>query len=148
MAETLRSQTEESGSTPVEPSAAPADTKASPRAFLNSARRNLSEDELKTPGAIRLLISEIERLDDHCGHLQVTYETYQDLRVTHATLAAKVQVSRWNEILSGLCLAIGSFGVATGQRLLGMDGSHDAGIGIIVVSALLIVAGILSKVLK
>jgi hypothetical protein len=79
---------------------------------LNSARRNLSEDELKTPGAIRLLISEIERSDDHCGRLQSSYESYQELRVTHAALEAKSKASRWHEVLSGLCLAIGSFGVA------------------------------------
>lgn len=108
----------------------------------------MSEDELKSPGAIRLLISESDRLEERCTSLEVVSAAYHDLRVEKAGLESRLKMSKWHEILSGLCLAIGSFGVATGQRLLSIDGALESGIGVMIVSALLVVAGILSKVFK
>lgn len=60
------SETEEGGSTPIELSQAPPETKESMRSFLAQARRSLSEEELATPAARRFLIPEIERLDERC----------------------------------------------------------------------------------
>jgi hypothetical protein len=146
MVDRANSATEEAGAVPIQQGSA--DAKQSPRAYLNSARRALSEDELKSPGAIRLLISESDRLEERCTSLEVVSAAYHDLRVEKAGLESRLKMSKWHEILSGLCLAIGSFGVATGQRLLSIDGALESGIGVMIVSALLVVAGILSKVFK
>jgi hypothetical protein len=142
----LTSPTEEAGSVPIVREGAT--LKESPRAYLNPARRNLTEAELTSPGAIRLLISESDRLEERCATLEATASKYNDLRVEKAVLEAKLKSSKWHEVLSGLCLAIGAFGLAQGQRLLSEPTVHDVGIAVITVSALLVIAGIASKVWK
>jgi len=142
MTDQNHSATEETGSTPVVASP----TKRSPRSFLDSARRNLSEEELKAPGAIRLLISEIERLDERTAELQLLANAYHDLRVEKAVLDEKLKVSKWHEIMSGLCLATGSAGIGISFRLLALETA--TGVGALIISVLLVLVGILSKVLK
>ncbi|WP_147293878.1 hypothetical protein [Afipia felis] len=146
MAKTKISATDEAGSTPIVVNRAK--SKSTPREYLNHARRALTEDELTSTGAIRLLISESDRLEDRCIQLEEVEKKYHDLRVANAALEARLKLSTWHEILSGLCLAIGSFGIAQGARLMNADMSHDIGVTIVVVSSALIVAGILSKVWK
>jgi hypothetical protein len=138
------SPTEETGAVPIEQPGAV--SKQSPRAYLNSARRNLSEDELRSPGAIRLLISESDRLEDRCASLEVTAAAYHDLRVEKAVLEAKSRASKWHEVLSGICLATGSAGIGVSFRLLALDTA--SGTGVLIVSVLLVLIGIASKVWK
>src|SRR5258708_623698 len=104
----LTSATEEAGSVPIVREGAA--SKESPRDYLNPARRKLTEAELTSPGAIRLLISESDRLEERCATLETTASNYHDLRVEKAILEAKLKSSKWHEVLSGLCLAIGAFG--------------------------------------
>jgi hypothetical protein len=144
MSDPNRLATDELGSTPVEIGAA--ERKQSPRSFLNSARRNLSEEELKAPGAIRLLIFDLERLDERCAELEPFAIRFHDLRVEKAVLEARLKTSRWHEVLSGLCLAIGSAGIGIASRLIYVD--QAAGVMVIAASAILVVAGIASKVFK
>ena len=140
------SETDETGSTPIVTNKIKA--KSPSKEYLNSARRVLKEDELTSPGAIRLLISDIDRLEERCTQLEDIEEEYNELRVKNAVLESRSKSSRWNEVLSALCLAVGSFGLAQGQRLLGIDAQHDVGIATICVSTLLVLAGIASKVWK
>lgn len=137
------SPTEETGAVPVQ---AVTVSKQSPRSYLNPARRNLSENELQSPAAIRLLISETDRLEDRCATLEVIVDAYHNLRVEKAEIETKLRASKWYEILSGLCLATGSAGIGISFRLLPLD--LPSGTGILTVSALLVVLGIASKVWK
>jgi hypothetical protein len=147
MTDQNRSATEESGSTPVVSNSL-ADTKQAARAYFGSARRNLSEEELKAPGAIRLLISEIERLDERCANLESYENKYHDLRVEKAGLESRLRTSRWHEVLTGLCLATGSAGLGLAFKLLSADVTHDSGVAVLILSAILVVAGIAAKVFK
>ncbi len=81
------SATDERGSVPI-PAHVAAETQAKEpaRAFLQSARRDLSDDELATPAARRFLIVDLERLDDRCAQLQSYEQRFHDQRVTIATL--------------------------------------------------------------
>lgn len=148
MADQNRSATEETGAIPVALDPAFAETKHSTRSYFGPARRNLSEVELKAPGAIRLLISEIERLDERCAKLE-TYETnYHDLRVEKAGLEARLRTSKWHEILTGLCIATGSAGIGLAFKLLSEDATHGSAIGVLGISVVLVIAGIAAKVFK
>jgi hypothetical protein len=148
MTDQNRSATEETGSTPVALGTTLLETKHSTRAYLGSARRNLSEEELKAPGAIRLLISEIERLDERCANLEVYETKYHDLRVEKAGLEARLRSSRWHEVLTGLCLATGSAGIGLALKLLSEDATHGSAIGFLALSVVLVIAGIAAKVFK
>jgi hypothetical protein len=140
------SATEEAGSIPIVVSHN--ETKQSPRSFLAPATRTLSEEELAAPGVRRFLISEIERLDERCATLEVLADSYHNLRVEKAVLEARLRASKWHEVLSGLCLAAGSAGIGASSRFLSIDGAHDTGIILLVVSAILVVVGIASKAMK
>jgi hypothetical protein len=112
------SATEEAGSVPVSPgTAATADIKETPRSFLVVARRNLTDEELATPAARRFLIAEIERLDQLCTEYQGIVTEYHEQRITIARLQESARPSRWVEILSSVCLAIGAAGVGCGAKL-------------------------------
>jgi hypothetical protein len=142
------SATEEAGSTPVSTSVALIETKQSYRTFLAPAKRTLSEDELAVPGVRRYLIEDMERLDARCAELQTVADKYYELRVENAVLAAKLTTSKWHEALSGLCLAIGSAGLGISIKILSVDATRDVGMAVMILSALLVLAGIASKVFK
>ena len=118
MALPVNSATDESGSIPVPADVAAATRAKEPaRAFLQSARRDLSDNELATPAARRFLIADLERLDQQCAELQSYADKYHDQRVTIATLTADAQKSKWNEILSFVCLSVGSAGLGASPSI-------------------------------
>ncbi len=146
MAEKTPLATDEAGATPLDTSESA--IKKSPRAFLELARRNLSEEELAAPGARRFMISEIERLDDRCIALEDIAQKYNDLRVEKAVLDEKVKASKWHEVLSGLCLAAGSAGIGASTKFFGILGAERESYLLLTISAVLVIVGIVSKVWK
>jgi hypothetical protein len=149
MASQLPSATEETGATPVAPEEIAAGERKEPaRGFLQAARRGLSEEELSTPAARRFLIAELERLDELCVSNQSYVEKYHDQRVTIATLTEAGKTSRWNEILSFLCLSIGSAGLGAAPSYLGVPGAERYGLVFLGLSILLIIGGVASRVWK
>jgi len=79
MARNPASATDESGSIPIAAEEVAATAAKEPaRAFLQSARRNLSDDELSTPAARRFLIAELERLDQLCIELKEFERQYNN----------------------------------------------------------------------
>jgi hypothetical protein len=143
------SATEESGSTPIENPDAPGnETKESPRGFLQVGRRNLTQEELSHPAVQRFLIFEIERLDRACADTGGYVELYHDQRVTIASLSENVKVSRKNDILSSLCLAIGSAGIGAAPSIIGLKEGGIPGALVGIFSAVLLLGGIASRMIK
>ena len=143
------SATEEAGSTPLSSAAvAAADAKETPRSFLSVARRNLTDEELAAPAARRFLIAEIERLDQICTENQVIVTEYHEQRVTIAKLQETTKPARWIEILSSICLAIGSAGLGAAPSYFSIPSATSVGVVVVALSAILLVAGIAPKVWK
>lgn len=141
--------TEEFGATPVpEAEDSASETKEQPRGFLQAARRLLSEEELSTPAARRFLISEIERLDTLCGDQQRFVQSYHDQRVTIATLTESSRTSRWGEILSFVCLSVGSAGLGAAPSYLSLPGATSIGLVFMGLSAILVIVGVASRIWK
>jgi hypothetical protein len=143
------SATDEQGSIPSpseEDDAAP--PKESPRGFLQTSRRELTEEELSTPAARRFLIFEIERLDKECVDHRQYIEQYHDQRVIIATLEEKIHRSRWSEVLSTLCISAGSVGVGAVPSYLTAPNMQSYGYVILGVSSILILAGVASRIWK
>jgi hypothetical protein len=143
------SATEEAGSTPSPtPSNAIGEVKESPRGFLQVSRRALSEEELSTPAARRFLIFEIERLDQQCSDYQGYAEKYHDQRVLIAALEENQKTSRWNEILSFVCLTVGAAGLGSAPSYLSIQNTSNFGWIILVLSMVLVGVGVASRVWK
>lgn len=140
------SATEETGAQPV--AAQGVGTKEPARGFLNVARRNLTEEELASPGVQRFLIAEIERLDQLCADHQTFVTGYHDQRVTIAILSEQTKSSRWNEILFVVCLSVGSAGIGASSNYFSIVGAWPTGVVVLALSLILIGAGMASRIWK
>jgi hypothetical protein len=143
------SATEDVGSTPttfIGVGKAP-EEKEPARGFLQPSRRALSEEELSTPAARRFLIAEIERLDQECQESK-EFQKYHDQRVTIAALEVVVRASRWNEILSSICLAIGSAGLGAAPSYVTIPSLAAFGWIIFGLSTVLVAGGVASRIWK
>ena len=118
------------------------------RGFLQVARRNLREEELANPVAVRFLIAELERLDEYCGEARSIVTEYHTQRVTIATLQEAAKPSKKLEILSALCLSAGSVGIGAAAKYISVPSAEGTGYVILAVSILLVIAAIVSKVWK
>ena len=138
--------TDERGALPV----AGGEVKEAGRSFLEVARRNLTEEELSSPGVRRFLLYEVERLDQLCVKYEPFVEKYHDQRVTIATLTEGAKTSRWIEILSSMCLAIGSAGLGASISFLTTPGTANVSWGWIAfgLCAILTLTGAAPKVFK
>jgi len=143
------SATEEAGAIPIAPAEiAATETKEATRGFLQAARRGLSEEELSTPAARRFLIAELERMDEQCVSTQIYVERYHEQRVDLAKLTANTQTSKWNEILSFVCLSVGSAGLGAAPSYLSVPGAERFGLVFLGLSVVLVIAGVASRVWK
>ncbi len=141
------SATEEAGSVPVAAAEVAATAAKEPLyAFLGAARRdNLTADELASPGTLRYLISDLERLNDRCLGLEGVEKTYNDLRVEHARLEERANRSKWSSLLSDACLSIGSLALGAAPSYIGLPGAEKVGFVVIAGAAVLIISGIVAK---
>lgn len=142
------SATEETGAKPVAAAGTGSATKEPTRAFLNVARRDLTDEELASPAVRRFLIAEIERLDEICTDQRSFVTGFHDQRVTIAMLTEQASSSRWNEILFVLCLSVGSAGVGAAPSYFAIGGAAWTGSVILALSLILIGAGIASRIWK
>jgi hypothetical protein len=85
-------------------------------------------------------------LDQLCTELKEFERHYNDQRVEIATLTAHSRTSRWNEILSFVCLSIGSGGVGAAPSYLTLKDGATIGVMIIAFSVILVITGVLSRV--
>jgi hypothetical protein len=150
--------TEETGATPVAPIAGAAvEAKAAPRGFLGIGRRNLTAEEITNPIVSRFLLDDYEEAERECVGLRAELrelrqqkETLKDQiadqRVELASLREKVVVSAKLEILSYLCVSAGAAGLAACQGYFSIPAAHDLAIVGTVISAVLLLGGILVRV--
>jgi hypothetical protein len=141
--------TDEVGSVPVANDVGtPEVSKEPPREFLRVGRKVLNEEELSSPAARRFMIAEIERLDAECTALRGLAAPYNDLRVKCAVLEESQRRSRWYNILSVMCLSAGSAGLGAAPSYLAISDLHGVGWTFAIVSGVLVVAGIASRVFR
>lgn len=140
--------TDEAGSVAVRLPVGEVPEKGTPRNFLDTARRDLSEEELASPAARRFLIAEIERLDEECSGHRALRDDHADLRVEVATLRAVQSRSRSVEFLLFMTSTLGAAGIGAAPSYFSLVGGQTVGFVVFAASALLIASGIISRVLK
>ena len=141
--------TEEAGSVPAAPDELAATAVKEPtRGFLRSARQDLSEEDLSTPAARRFLLAEIERLDNLTEEQKFFVQKYYDQKVEIASLTVGAEKSKWIEVLSSVCLAVGCAGVGAAPSYISLKDGTVIGLMIMGFSVILVIIGIVPKVVK
>lgn len=132
--------TDETGSVPVSVSADTDETKSD---SFSAIRRALREEELAAPGALRLLIAELDRLSKELSTARWFQEKYFETKEALARIEERQKKSAANEILGTACLTGGSVGIGAAKTYIDLT---SYGWVILVVSALFVVAGIVARV--
>ena len=115
------------------------------RQSLSKLRRELSEEELSSPAAHRLLIEELERLDRLNAELHGYRTRFHTADKRVAVLEEKIKKSLAGEIVFGVTIAMGS--AALGVAPFGW--SHQpAGWLLLIFAGVLIIGGIVSRVVQ
>jgi hypothetical protein len=114
------------------------------RAFAK-VRRELSEEELASPGVQKVLLDMIDTLEQQVVEGNAFRDRFHEMDKDCATLKVKLQSSLGAEVTYGVCLSVGS-------ALIGLSASvwdkQPAGWLVLIIGALLTIAGILSKIKK
>lgn len=115
------------------------------RQSFRRVRRELTEDELSTPAAQRLLLDELDRLDNDCSELKIKSDKYHvaDRRV--GILEEKLKKSISLEVLSSGAMAVG--GLALGYAAKVWDTSFTGPI-LLAGGIVLLVSGIWAKAVR
>lgn len=95
-------QPDDTGAKPV-PQQAPKSRKT-----LSQLKRELSPEELSSSGVQKMLIENLERLDDENTEFRAFRNKFEDADKQLAVLQAKQKVRIGAEIITGACLAIGA----------------------------------------
>lgn len=115
------------------------------RRSLSNVRRELSEDELKSPAVQRMLIDEIERLERENVDLRDFRDKYYESDKRASILVEKDKERQSVQVVFVVCLTVGA-------ALLGYAPSlwnnQPGGMLSIIFGVVLIAGGIVSKVVK
>jgi len=115
------------------------------RQAFTSLRRELSDDELASPGVQKMLLAEIERLEAETAKLGSYQDKFYiaDKKATVLEEKNKVQIA--HEIITLSCITLGgvSLGYAPAVWSYGSTGFIAIAVG-----AILIICGIVSKAVK
>lgn len=123
---------------PLKPSAA-----GKEGSFSEEASRT-DEKERSTSAAQRFLTAEIDRLVEENQELKQFRDKYHDVDKKLAVLKEALKPFRTNELLSSVCLAIGSAGLGAAPSFVSL--SSYGWYVFLIVSALLVFVGIAARV--
>jgi len=132
-------QPDESGALPVETSTPKG------RRSLARVKRELSEEELSTPGVQKMLIEELERLDTEARELEQYRDKYYIAEREVAVLNEKFRKNVAVEIIANGSLTIGAAAIGYAPAVWT---SQPTGWIAIVFGAVLIIAGVVARVVR
>lgn len=119
------------GPTPTESVGAGPGVPSSLRRALSQLRRELTSDELSSPGAQKLLLEMLDRAEIECEGARIYVERYHATSMRAAVLEEKVRGSKAFEVLYSMGLTIGGVLIGLYPKL----GIVSGIIGLILVAA-------------
>jgi hypothetical protein len=132
-------QPEEHGAQPLVP------TSNKNRKALSRLKRELSDDELSSPGVQKMLVEEIERIESEVNRLAEYRDRYYASDKEVALLKEQRKKSLSGEIIFGGCLAVGA--AALGYAPAVWDSQPTGWISLIF-GTVIIVLGIVAKAVQ
>lgn len=114
------------------------------RAFTK-VRRELTEEELASPAAQRLILDELDQLEQQNVELSEFRDRFHKVDKEKAILHERMRKSIASEIIFGLCLTVGAalIGLTPLLWVVKLHGLLSLAIGVI-----LIIGGVLSKAVQ
>ena len=115
-----------------------------PDSPYSKLKRELSEEDLKSPAVQRLLLAEIDKLEFKVSDYGVLRNNFHKIDKECSVLKEKAKSSKSSEILYGFSLTIGSIIIGLSSLV------WDDGYGWInlTIGGLLIIGGLISKFIK
>ena len=129
-------QPEENGAKPAQPQTAKV------RKALSQVKRELSAEELTSPGVQKMLVEELERVEDENSEFRSFRDQFHKVDKDLAVLQGKQKIRIGAEIVSGACLAVGAAAVGYAP---GVWGVQPTGVIVLVFGAVLTILGIIAK---
>jgi hypothetical protein len=119
--------------------------KGNKRKSFSKLRRELDEEELNSPAVQKLLIDEIERLENENTDLADYRDKYYTVDKSKGILEQKLKTNVSQEIISGVCMTVGaaSLGYAPALWVNQPSGWIAIAFGLV-----LIVSGVVAKAVK
>ena len=118
-------------------------SKTIPTNPYTNIKRELSEDELKSPAVQKLLLNEHDKLEQRISELEGFVERFYNSDKLRAILEEKLKTTTAFEILYSFCLTAGS-------ALIGISGIFwdKKGYLLLIIGFVFILGGIISKIVK
>jgi len=116
-----------------------------PRRALSRLKRELTDEELGSPGAQKMLLEELERLGEENSVLQSYRDKFHDSDKQLAVVNEKRRRDIAMEVLSGGCLTIGAAALGYAPAVWS---AQPSGWISLVFGAVLTIAGIIAKAIK
>lgn len=117
-----------------------------PSSPYTNIQREISEQDLQTPAVQRILLGEVDKLQNKVDSLELVQNQFHNIDKKAAILEEKLKSTNAHEILYTFSLTIGSVIIGLSPTLWSTKNNH--GIIALIVGAILIVGGIASKVIK
>lgn len=119
--------------------------KPSSRKSFSKLRRELSDEELSSPAVQRMLIDEIERLDDERTVLSIKADKYHDVDKQLGVLGEKLKSKVSVDILHISCMTIGAAALTYAPSIWQMQPTATISA---IFGVILILAGLAAKAVK
>ena len=106
-------------------------------------KRDLSEEELKSPGTQKLLLSDLDRLEDEVDDLKKFREDYYESDKKRAILNEKLTASISKEVLYTVAISLGATFIGLSNSIWSTENNN--GHIILTGGIILIIGGLISK---
>lgn len=116
------------------------------RQSFRQVRRELTEEELSSPAAQRLILDELDRLEDENTELQKIRNKFHEIDKRASVLDEKLKRHTALDIFSSAALAAGSLALGYAPKV--WDADNATGPIFLVIGIVMIVSGIWSKVVR
>ena len=115
-------------------------------AALRDIRRQLTEDELASPGVQKLLLENLDRAEGKCDDLQLYVDRFHEADKRSAVLEEKLKTNTALEILFAGGLAMGS--AIIGLAPIMWDATSLKGSITLIVGLMLVIVSVVARVRK
>ena len=136
-------QIDEESSESAEDQATTEKTRNKRKGAYQKLRRDLSEEELKSSGTQKLLLSDLDRLEDEVDNLKRVKDKFHEKDKSEAVLNEKINSSLSKEILYSVAISLGATLVGLSNSVWSADNNN--GQLILACGILLVVGGLISK---
>ena len=108
-------------------------------------RRELSDEEIAIPAVGKMLVGEIDRLEDEVSKIEGLRDDYHDADKRAAVLTEKLAPKRAIEVVTTIVATVG--GVAMGFAKSYWTSDHALGVMLLVCGLLLIIGSAIAKLI-